>query len=179
MQICRLKIKNFRGIQDATLFFPKHGVLLGDNNTGKTTVLEALDLVLGPDRLSRTPCVDEHDFYQGKYLKPKPPANPTVPLAQIPFAAPAPTPPAQVPPPPSAVFVPPPPVPVPPTPSTAITIPAGPSAPQIEIEATISHLTDDQKARFADYIDFWDTIKNELYAEAQPAGVDTEPALGL
>jgi putative ATP-dependent endonuclease of the OLD family len=31
-------------------------------------VFEAVDLALGPDRLSRRPPVDEHDFYQGKYL---------------------------------------------------------------------------------------------------------------
>ena len=31
-------------------------------------MLEALDLVLGPDRLSRQSPIDEHDFYQGKYF---------------------------------------------------------------------------------------------------------------
>ncbi len=31
-------------------------------------MLEAIDLVLGPDRLNRRPPVDEHDFYQGRYL---------------------------------------------------------------------------------------------------------------
>jgi predicted ATP-dependent endonuclease of OLD family len=68
LQICRLSIKNFRGIQESTLVLPKHAVLLGDNNIGKTTVLEGIDLVLGPDRLNRTPPIDEHDFYQGKYI---------------------------------------------------------------------------------------------------------------
>lgn len=43
MQICRLRIKNFRGVKETTIHFPKHGVLLGDNNTGKTTVFEAID----------------------------------------------------------------------------------------------------------------------------------------
>src|SRR5262249_53869880 len=47
VRACRLKITNFRGIQSATLLLPKHGVLIGDNNTGKTTIFEALDLVLG------------------------------------------------------------------------------------------------------------------------------------
>ena len=68
MQICRVSIENFRGIQQSTLVLPKHAVLLGDNNTGKTTILEAIDLVLGPDRLNRTPPIDEHDFYHGIYL---------------------------------------------------------------------------------------------------------------
>src|SRR3990172_13176498 len=67
MQICQLQIQNFRGIKTSHLIFPKHVVLIGDNNTGKSTVLEAIDLVLGPDRLNRTPVVDEHDFYLGKY----------------------------------------------------------------------------------------------------------------
>lgn len=68
MQVCRVSIKNFRGIRESTIILPKHAVLLGDNNTGKTTILEAIDLALGPDRLNRTPPIDEHDFYQGKYI---------------------------------------------------------------------------------------------------------------
>lgn len=67
MQICRLKITNFRGIRSADILIPRHAVLIGDNNTGKTTVLEAIDLALGPDRLNRIPPIDEHDFYHGEY----------------------------------------------------------------------------------------------------------------
>lgn len=66
MQVDRIEIHNFRGIKEATLDLVQHAVLLGDNNTGKTTVLEALDLALGPDRLNRTPPVDEHDFFLGR-----------------------------------------------------------------------------------------------------------------
>ena len=65
MRVARIEIENFRGIKQARLLFPKHGVLIGDNNTGKTTILEALDLVLGPDRLNRQPSIDEHDFFGG------------------------------------------------------------------------------------------------------------------
>lgn len=68
MQISRLKIENFRGIKAAEIFLHKHSVLIGDNNTGKTTTFEAIDLVLGPDRLNRNPPIDEHDFFQGHYL---------------------------------------------------------------------------------------------------------------
>jgi len=64
----RLRIENFRGIREATLFFPDHVVLVGDNNVGKSTIFEALDLVLGPDRLNRHPKIDEHDFYLGSYV---------------------------------------------------------------------------------------------------------------
>lgn len=75
MRACRVKITNFRGIQSATVLLPKHGVLIGDNNTGKTTIFEALDLVLGVDRLNRQPAVDEHDFFQDRY-RAKRPARP-------------------------------------------------------------------------------------------------------
>lgn len=68
MKVSHLEISNFRGLRSASLLLPNHGVLIGDNNTGKSTVLEALDLVLGPDRLSRQSPIDEHDFYVGKYL---------------------------------------------------------------------------------------------------------------
>lgn len=52
MQVARVHVENFRGIVSAKPDLAKHVVLLGDNNTGKTTVLEALGLVLGPDRLN-------------------------------------------------------------------------------------------------------------------------------
>ena len=68
MHISRLIINNFHGIRYANIILPKHTVLIGDNNSGKTTILEAVDLVLGPDRLNRIPPINEHDFYQGKYL---------------------------------------------------------------------------------------------------------------
>ena len=68
MEIARLKIENFRGIKKSELFFNSHTVLVGDNNVGKSTVLEAIDLTLGPDRLSKYPIIDEHDFYAGEYL---------------------------------------------------------------------------------------------------------------
>lgn len=70
MKVSHLKIENFRGVRNSSLLLPDHAVLIGDNNTGKSTVLEALDLVLGPDRLSRQSPIDEHDFHQGKYYVP-------------------------------------------------------------------------------------------------------------
>ena len=68
MKITRLIISNFRGIKFSTIIFNGDTVMVGDNNTGKSTVLEAIDLVLGPDRLSRKPVIDEHDFYAGEYI---------------------------------------------------------------------------------------------------------------
>jgi putative ATP-dependent endonuclease of OLD family len=72
MKIFAVSIENFRGIKAAKIKLPTHSVLIGDNNTGKSSVLEAIDLVLGPDRLSRRPPVDEHDFYRGQYLSGRP-----------------------------------------------------------------------------------------------------------
>jgi putative ATP-dependent endonuclease of OLD family len=68
MKVRRIAISNFRGIKSANILFPEHVLLVGPNNVGKSTVLEALDLVLGPERLSRPNVVNEHDFYLGAYL---------------------------------------------------------------------------------------------------------------
>lgn len=68
MRIAKVTIKNFRGIKSGEICFPKHGVLVGDNNTGKSTILEAIDLVLGPERMKHRPVIDEHDFHAGEYL---------------------------------------------------------------------------------------------------------------
>ena len=68
MKLARITIQNFRGIQAGTIDFKGHSVLVGDNNVGKSTVLEAIDLVLGPERLSRSAVIDEHDFYAGRYV---------------------------------------------------------------------------------------------------------------
>jgi len=68
MKIVQLHIENFRGIKKGTLIFEGHTLLVGPNNIGKSTICEALDLVLGPDRLSRYPPVNEYDFYNANYF---------------------------------------------------------------------------------------------------------------
>jgi putative ATP-dependent endonuclease of the OLD family len=72
MRVVRLTIANFRGIKSAELLFNGHTLVVGTNNVGKSTLCEALDLVLGPDRLNRFPPVDEFDFYNATYLVPSP-----------------------------------------------------------------------------------------------------------
>jgi putative ATP-dependent endonuclease of OLD family len=69
MKVVRLSIENFRGCKQGILHFGGHTLLVGMNNVGKSTVCEALDLVLGPDRLNRFPPVEEFDFYNGQYLE--------------------------------------------------------------------------------------------------------------
>lgn len=61
MRVDSLKIENFRGVREGFVRFKKHSVLIGDNNIGKTTLIEALTLLLGRDRLVRE--LTEHDFY--------------------------------------------------------------------------------------------------------------------
>lgn len=70
MKVVRLTIANFRGIKSAELLFEGHTLMVGTNNVGKSTLCEALDLVLGPDRLNRFPPVDEFDFYNATYIIP-------------------------------------------------------------------------------------------------------------
>jgi AAA ATPase domain len=59
MRIARINIQNFRGIKSGELLFPENVVLAGDNNCGKSTVIEAIDLCLGPERMNRHHFGDE------------------------------------------------------------------------------------------------------------------------
>ncbi len=149
MHVSRVRIENFRGIKRADILLPKHGVLIGDNNTGKTTILEALDLVLGPERLSRQPPIDEHDFFRGEYAA-EPPGPQPGGAAQGETDAGL---------------------------DQAAAVPgdgegAAVPAPSIDIEVTIADLTDEQKAKFGDYVEFWDSGSGSLYDQPDPAGVD-------
>lgn len=60
MRVAALKIKNFRGIRDGDVRLKAHTVLIGPSNVGKTTIIEALALLFGRDRLIRE--LTEHDF---------------------------------------------------------------------------------------------------------------------
>jgi len=70
VKVVNLKIANFRSIKSAELRFDGHCLIVGPNNVGKSTVCEALDLVLGPDRISRFPPVEEFDFHNARYFVP-------------------------------------------------------------------------------------------------------------
>lgn len=64
----RLSIRNFRGVKKGSVDFQGHTLLVGGNNAGKSTICEALELVLSPERAYRRPIVNEHDFHAGHYL---------------------------------------------------------------------------------------------------------------
>jgi len=54
-QLIKLTIKGFKGIKEAELRLPRVSILIGRNNSGKTTVLEALYLLSNP--CTKTPYV--------------------------------------------------------------------------------------------------------------------------
>ncbi len=145
MQIRKLKIENFRGIKSAELLLPKHAVLIGDNNTGKTTILEAIDLVLGPDRLSRVSPIDEHDFFEGKYSSlskddtKQSGANVVAVLEQV-------------------------------GDDTKADDEPDPSH-QIKIEVTVIDLSEEQRSKFGDYAEWWDDNTNQFYDKANPVRI--------
>lgn len=122
MRIARVVIENFRGISKANLLFPQHAVLIGDNNCCKSTVLEALDLALGPDRISRQPAIDEHDFYAGCYL--------TADAKPVP----------------------------------------------IQVEVTLTDLSEEQKRHFREHLEWWDNRTNALL-DAPPPERTAEPGV--
>lgn len=147
MQVSRLIVNNFRGISHADILLPKHTVLIGDNNVGKTTILEAINLVLGPDRLNRFPPIDEHDFFRGMYItkivcEEKGEGDDSQDFEED-------------------------------GEGPKCSVEATESI-QIVIEVTITDLNEEQKARFGDYLEFWNSEGNELYIDPDPGGVDGE-----
>ena len=68
MRIRSLELANFRGVAHGKVLFPGHTVTIGGNGAGKSTICEALDLLLGPHRLARSSPIDEHDFFERRYL---------------------------------------------------------------------------------------------------------------
>lgn len=61
MQVTHVAIRNFRGIRDASLDLSKFHVLVGENGSGKTSVLEAIRLATTPAFPYSTLC--EQDFH--------------------------------------------------------------------------------------------------------------------
>jgi putative ATP-dependent endonuclease of the OLD family len=60
MMLLRLRVHGFRGIEKADIKFSGHTVLIGPNGCGKSSIVDALSLVLGRTRMVRP--LTEHDF---------------------------------------------------------------------------------------------------------------------
>ncbi|MFJ6167263.1 ATP-dependent nuclease [Micromonospora orduensis] len=67
MRVRRVILRHFRGVAAGTVRLDGNTLLVGSNSVGKSTVCEALDLVLGPERMFRRPVIDEYDFYAARY----------------------------------------------------------------------------------------------------------------
>jgi hypothetical protein len=63
MRICQVELNGFRGVRRGRIVLPRHAVLLGANNSGKTTIVESLALLFGRERMVRP--VSDWDFYGG------------------------------------------------------------------------------------------------------------------
>lgn len=62
----KIRIQNFRGIHDLTLTFNKGlNIIIGENNSGKTRIIDALRLCLGYKDIDRTIFINENDFTVG------------------------------------------------------------------------------------------------------------------
>ena len=67
MYIEKFIIKNFRGIKDISLTFNKGlNVLIGENNAGKTAIIDALRICLSYGNQRREIYVSQSDFHQNK-----------------------------------------------------------------------------------------------------------------
>ena len=66
MRLRELHIKNFRKIQDLTIIFPPGlAVIVGENNSGKTAIIDALRLMLFSSRDFDALRLNEDDFRTG------------------------------------------------------------------------------------------------------------------
>ena len=64
MKLQRVKIENFRGIKSLELELGELTVLIGENNTGKSTVLEALKVLIDRSRGARRITFSKDDFHR-------------------------------------------------------------------------------------------------------------------
>jgi putative ATP-dependent endonuclease of OLD family len=63
MYLAQLKISNFRGIKTANIKLTQHFILLGNNNSGKSTIIDAIGLILGKETLVKN--IGDWDFFGG------------------------------------------------------------------------------------------------------------------
>ncbi len=63
MFLQKMQIKNFRGIEDIVIDFDEITVLLGSNNTGKTSILDALQACLSRSLTRRAGVFTDYDYH--------------------------------------------------------------------------------------------------------------------
>ena len=63
MQVTHLDIKNFRGIEELSLPLDDLCVLIGENNAGKSTILDAIRICLTRSLARRGAVFDEYDYH--------------------------------------------------------------------------------------------------------------------
>jgi len=59
----KITIENFRGFQNVTVEFDRNTVLVGENNSGKTSLLEAVRLCLSRAVSRRVNVFEDHDYH--------------------------------------------------------------------------------------------------------------------
>ena len=77
MLLTKISIKNFRGIEQLTIPFEQCTVLIGENNTGKTSVLEAIHTCLSRNLSRKVVPFGEYDFHLTT-AKPEPSSAPPI-----------------------------------------------------------------------------------------------------
>jgi energy-coupling factor transporter ATP-binding protein EcfA2 len=60
MRVAKLRIEGFRGIRDGEFMLHQRTAIVGPNGCGKSTIIDALSLVLGKSKMVRN--LTEHDF---------------------------------------------------------------------------------------------------------------------
>lgn len=64
MYLSTLRIKNFRGIKEISLVFKKGvNIIIGENNSGKTSIIDALRICLGYGKSENNITIQETDFH--------------------------------------------------------------------------------------------------------------------
>lgn len=66
MFLREIKIKNFRSLKDVSILLDDQTVLIGENNSGKTALLDAVRFALSKT-IGRNP-YDEYDYYMDQYV---------------------------------------------------------------------------------------------------------------
>lgn len=64
MKLSKIKIKNFKSIKELEFNYPESGilVLVGENNSGKSNIIRAIDLICGESWIGKEK-LEDHDYY--------------------------------------------------------------------------------------------------------------------